>query len=238
MKLSSWVTHGLCVAFGVGVTTLVHRLINPETASSSSETSSLQPALSAELQDPANEPSKERQGPSLPAVTASASPAPATTQSRREPSAAEAKLTDGAERYAASFQPGVFGDEPMPDFAADYLLTSENDRAVEREQALDFAQLPIDGWAADMEQRIQLFLQYQPERSQLRISVNCRSSQCLVQLIERSGERRLSNALAARLSREPWFSENFHPVGTRGLTPNGIGDVHYARLVLSRRLQE
>ena len=238
MKLSPLVSHGLCVAFGIGATVFFLRPGDEETRISSSEIPALQPASPEALQDQLADPSRAEHAPDLTAVKESVSSAPVATQVRRQPSAAEARLIDGAAMYAASFRPGIVGAESMPEFASDYVLASEGDRAAEREQALEFANQPIDGWSGDMEQRIQHFLQGQPELLQVRVSVNCRSSQCLVQLIELSGERRLSNTLAARLSTEPWYRENFHPVGTRGITPNGVGDVHYARLVLPRRLQE
>lgn len=227
MKLSLWVSHGLCVAIGIGATLLVLRSGD----SGSAHSSATFPFLQAQPTEPPNtmaRPYTERQSTPAPLATLARSSAP--------PSAAEADLINGAATYAASFQSGVFGSEPMPDFATNHIFASESDRATEREQEMEFAQETMDGWAADMERRLQLFFQDQPELSQVRVSVTCKTSQCQVQIVERAGEGRLSGTLGTRLYNEPWYKENFHPVGIRGATPSGVGEVHYARLLLRRRL--
>lgn len=226
MKLSSWVSHGLCVAIGAGATMLALRLGDAERAQSSATSPPLQ-TRSMEPAPTSARPSAERQS----APTPSVSVAPASAQ----PAAAETDFIRGAAAYAATFQSGVYGYEPMPEFAANNIFTTESERATEREQEMEFAQEPVDGWAADMERRLQLFFQEQPERSQVRVAVSCKTSQCQVQIVERSGKDRLSGTLGTRLYNEPWYRENFHPVGIRGATESGVGEVHYARLHLRRR---
>lgn len=145
------------------------------------------------------------------------------------------RLVSEAAIYAASFQAGVFREEPMPEFAENYIY-SGSDGAQWKELDRVYFEGLVDGWAADMERRLQTFFQEQPEMSKARVSVSCRETQCQVQVVEVAGEERLSGTLGTRLYHEPWYRENFHAVNSGGVTPS-VGNVLYAKLVLPRRQQ-
>lgn len=135
--------------------------------------------------------------------------------------------------YAASFVPGVYGEEPAPQFTAPLLgitaagskedLLCSSDLSCYSKYLRDYSEYRrglADDWSAQMAPRLRSFFESSPELSRTRVAVSCRASQCKVQMIsvyempdvheapQGNSYVGLAN-LKSRLKQEAWFQENF-----------------------------
>lgn len=147
-----------------------------------------------------------------------------------------------AAQYAQSFQPGVWGAEPIPEFAVQALKREGLGTDVMSRHDQHVAD-PKDGWSAEMETRLRNFFEAQEEILKSRIAVDCRSTGCELQMTDgplspeerraRAGSGSLSTTMLGRLSEEDWFAQNLAPPGGRS-TPRGA-QVAFYLMFLPRR---
>jgi hypothetical protein len=147
-----------------------------------------------------------------------------------------------SDQYAQSFQPGVWGMEPIPEFAVRVFQREEPGTDVISRHNQHVADHK-DGWSAEMETRLRIFFEAQEEILKARVAVDCRSTGCELQMTDgplspeerraRAGLRSLSTTMLGRLSEEDWFAQNFSPSGGRS-TPRG-GTVAFYLMFLPRR---
>lgn len=145
-------------------------------------------------------------------------------------------------QYAQSFQPGVWGMEPIPEFAAQTFQREGPGPDVISRHKQHVADQK-DGWSAEMETRLRVFFEAQEEVLKSRVVVDCRSTGCELQMTDgplspeerraRAGLGSLSTAMLQRLASEDWFAQNLLPPGGRS-TPRG-GTVSFSLMFLPRR---
>jgi hypothetical protein len=117
---------------------------------------------------------------------------------------ARLKLVETAKRltdYAASFAPGVYGEELLQGIATMAIKPSED---------------AVDGWSAEMEYRLRLFFGSQPEvLSSSRVGITCRALQCNLQIAairssaQESEQDPDPKKMIDRLKKEDWYGQNF-----------------------------
>lgn len=144
--------------------------------------------------------------------------------------------------YAQSFQPGVWGMEPIPEFAARVFQRDGPGSDVISRHEQHVAD-PKDGWSAEMETRLRNFFEAQEEISKSRVAVDCRSTGCELQMTDgplspeerraRAGLGSLSTSMLGRLREEDWFAQNLSNPGGRS-TPRGDA-VSFYLMFLPRR---
>jgi hypothetical protein len=145
-------------------------------------------------------------------------------------------------QYAQSFQPGVWGMEPIPEFAAQAFQREGPGSDVISRHNQHIAD-PKDGWSAEMETRLRVFFEAQEEILKSRVAVDCRSTGCELQMTDgplspeehraRAGLGSLSTTMLQRLATEDWFAQNLSPPGGRS-TPLS-GTVSFFLMFLPRR---
>lgn len=121
--------------------------------------------------------------------------------------------------YSLSFRPGVYVDEPIPEFVITVnraTALNGSDIVAEYSQHLHS---PADAWSQEMESRLRAFFESQPEISNVRAVISCRAPQCVVQLVWSSsseGSPGLLQQFLERLKQNAWFNENLRTGSTRG----------------------
>lgn len=181
----------------------------------------------APIQAPSSSTSKDQGPPTSPALD-------------QQPQAHENPL-GLALSYAQTLQTGVFGEEPMPEFAELYLFPTVASRQAARASQEEFIGSPVDDWSSRMEQQLRMSFGRHPFAANVRVSVACRSTQCKLQFVEPTvrvqppGELG-PNSLMMMLNvvKEPWFRENFPEWKTQAATPVSA-KVAYQLVVLPRR---
>lgn len=152
------------------------------------------------------------------------------------------EFQSSAAQYAQTFQPGVWGVEPIPEFAA-LALQREGPGPDVISRHKQHAADPKDGWSAEMETRLRIFFEAQEEILKSRVAVDCRSTGCELQMTDgplspeerraRAGLGSLSTTMLQRLAEEDWFAQNLSPPGGRS-TPRS-GAVSFYLMFLPRR---
>lgn len=121
--------------------------------------------------------------------------------------------------YSLSFRPGVYVDEPIPEFVITvHRATALNGSDIVTEYSRHLHS-PADTWSLEMESRLRTFFASQPEIARVRVVISCRAPQCVVQLVRKSsseGSPGLSQQFLDRLKQEAWFNENLRTGSTRG----------------------
>jgi hypothetical protein len=137
--------------------------------------------------------------------------------------------------YAELFEPGVYGEEQLPQFVESFSEIQPSLREIVLQHPA-YLQGPVDQWSAAMELRLRDFLESTPEKATMRFGVSCRATQCILQITSVDGppdESRRISALLGRLEREAWYRENFHRTGGKGVA-FGIARVFYTVRTLQR----
>ena len=149
--------------------------------------------------------------------------------------------TELAARYAASLQTGVFGEEPMPQFAQRYLYPTDAERQKAIESYKQLIGSPNDQWSSEMEAQLRSFFSQNSRVYFVHIAIMCRSTQCQLQLVEKTvrvqpdrmpGPQSLF--LLTNMAKEQWFRDNFIEWTVRDATPVSA-EVAYQTIVLPRR---
>jgi hypothetical protein len=162
---------------------------------------------------------------------------------RQDSPATPLNPSEMASSYAKSMQTGVFAEEPMPEFAEQFLFPAERSRRVAVAWQAEYFGSPVDQWSSQMEQLLRTSFGQHPLIANVRISIACRSTQCELQFVERTvpvqPEAELgpsSVMLITNVAREVWFRDNFVDWRIVASTPVAA-EVAYQRVVLSRRYQ-
>lgn len=237
MRQPHWMTYAACLGMGALVALIVSaKLRNADTeklASSpgapvSAVTDNANPSVQAV---PAPEP------PTIPVEVVAITSQPSTAS----PGSANdwfAAFNSEVERYAQLFQPGIEMDSSPPVFATLYASADGSYRInqhYERHQ-----QLQYDGWSSAMENQLRSFFAVQPEIATTRVSVSCRSTECLLQFAElrtppaEHHNWRNANTMMRRLVEEHWYLEEFPRNYQVSTTASGSA-VQYMICMLSRK---
>ncbi|HWL63866.1 MAG TPA: hypothetical protein VNQ32_13805 [Steroidobacteraceae bacterium] len=149
-----------------------------------------------------------------------------------------------AASYAKSLQTGVFGAEPMPEFAERYLFPTEAARQAASASQEEFLGSPIDHWSGLMEERLRTAFGSHPFMANARVSIMCRSTRCKLQFVEPTVRGQPEGELGPnslmmmiRVAKEPWFGENFSEWKTQAATP-ASASAAYQLVVLPRRFSQ
>jgi hypothetical protein len=149
--------------------------------------------------------------------------------------------TEAAARYAETLQTGVFGEEPMPQFAQQYLYPSDAERQKALASHEQLVSSPTDQWSAAMEAQLRSFFSQNSRVYFVHISILCRSTQCQLQLVEKTVRVQPdltpgphSIFLLTNMAREQWFVDNFIEWTVHNATPVSA-EVAYQTIVLPRR---
>lgn len=115
---------------------------------------------------------------------ASSTDPPAPPVETTDPEAANvwhSEFQRSSAQYAQTFQPGVWGMEPIPEFAVGAFQREGRGSDVISSHQQHIADIR-DGWSAEMEGRLRNFFEGQEEISKARVAIDCRSTGCELQM--------------------------------------------------------
>jgi hypothetical protein len=166
-------------------------------------------------------------------VSETSQPRSALLQTLLESNEWQEEIARQRDTYEPTFMPGVYGQEPLPEFAKTGLERTAREHDEHVTQA-------ADGWSAEMESRLRAFFAFQPEVStSARVSITCRTSQCMLQLASRRDAQSSGQdpaQLIPRLRQEDWYDQNFSEPSTRDIVPGSSrANIAYELWTLHRR---
>jgi hypothetical protein len=167
--------------------------------------------------------------------------APQSDSDSRSVVTIQADPTEAASQYAETLQTGVFGEEPMPQFAQQYLYPSDAERQKALASREQLVSSPTDQWSAAMEANLRSFFSQNSRVYFVHISILCRPTQCQLQVVEKTVRAQPdlmpgphSIFLLTNMAKEQWFRDNFIEWTVQNATPVSA-EVAYQTIVLPRR---
>lgn len=234
MDLNKYLWLTCAASLGLGAFVVIG--IRPGKPSPNVVTTSIPGAQSSRESLPATQPLP--QSDNVPSPSAASAPLPPVDRPLRWDPQLSTESHLEAIRYTQTLQPGVVTEDSVP-----YFVTLSEDSVGGSAVATlfnDHKVIPEDGWSVAMGYRLGQYFEAQPEITVTRVSVSCRPSRCLLQLMALpQTEHAASNSMAmvSRLKLEPWYSEEFLDSGRiRPMRVATRGDAaRYMALILNRR---